>query len=86
MVTIGQNRKLRLGFLNAECSLILWLHGQGDDLCSLFFKLGMVFCQPNELVNTEISKMTMIKNQDNHSVVMQLVSQAHHVSVAVGQR
>ena len=50
MFTVGQNRKLRLGFFNSACSLILWLNGQGNDLCSLFFIYGTVFFQPNELV------------------------------------
>jgi hypothetical protein len=85
MFTIGQNGKLRFGSLNAECGLILWLDGQGDDLCSLFFKLGMVLCQPTELVCRESSVMSEIENQDDHSVVIQFIGQVDHIPVAVGQ-
>ena len=83
MFTIGQNRKLRLGFFNSACSLILWLNGQGNDLCSLFLKLGMIFCQPNELVNARRSGVMVIKNQYDHPVVQQVIGQAHNVPVAV---
>ena len=83
MVTIGQDRKLGLGFFNCACSLILWLNGQGNDLCSLFLILGMIFCQPNELVNARRSGVMVIKNQDDKLVVQKLIGQVHHVPVAI---
>jgi hypothetical protein len=83
MFTVGQNRKLRLGFFNSACSLILWLNSKSDNLCSLFLKLGMVFCQPNELVNARRSGVMVIKNQDDQPVVQQAIGQAHNVPVAV---
>jgi hypothetical protein len=69
MITVGQNWKLRLGFFNSACRLILWLNGQGNDLCSLFLKLGMIFYQPNELVNAWRSGVMVIKNQDYQPIV-----------------
>ncbi len=83
MFTIGQNRELRIGFINGEQSLILWLHGQCNDLRSHFFILGVVFYQLNELVYTVRSVVSIIKNKDNYAVVVQLISQMYHVSVAI---
>ncbi len=62
MFSVGQNGKLRIGPLNSACGLALRLNGKGNDLCSLFFKLGMVFCQPTELGKTEPSSIVAIKN------------------------
>ena len=73
MFTVGKDGKRRFSFLNSACSLILWLNSQGNDLCSLFFKLGMIFCQPNELANAEPSIIVAIKNQDDILVILQLI-------------
>lgn len=85
MLTIGQNGILRFGFRNGGCGIFLGLNGQGYDLCSLCFKLGAVFFQPTELVYAKTSSMNLIKHQDDHLAVLHLISQAHHVPVAVGQ-
>jgi hypothetical protein len=73
MFTVGQNAKRRFSSFNGGRSLILWLNSQGNDLCSLFFKLGMIFCQPNELANAESSIIVAIKNQDDILVILQLI-------------
>ena len=73
MFNVGQNGKLRLRFLNAEYGLILRLNGQGNDLCLFFFKLAMVFCQPNELVNAWPSIVSVIKDQDDQPIVKQFI-------------
>jgi hypothetical protein len=73
MVTIGQDRKLRHGFFNSACSLILRLNGQGNDQCSKFLILSMIFYQPNELVNARRSGVIVIKDQDDQLVVQQLI-------------
>jgi hypothetical protein len=85
MLTVGQNGKRRFSFLNGACSLILWLNSQGNDLGSLFFKLGVVSCQPTELAKAEPSSVVAIKNQDDLLVILQLIGQTHHVSFAVRQ-
>ena len=73
MFTVGQNGKRRFSSFNGGRSLILWLNSQGNDLCSLFFKLGMIFCQPTELANAEPSIIVAIKNQDDLLVILQLI-------------
>ncbi len=69
MFGVGQNGKLRIGLLNSACGLVLRLDGKRNDLCSLFFKLGLVFYQPTELVKAWLSGVVIIKNQDDHLVV-----------------
>ncbi len=73
MFTVGQNRKLRLCFFHCGCSLILWLNGQGDDPCSFFLILCLIFYQPNELVNARPSGVVKVKNQDDQPVVEQFI-------------
>ena len=85
MFGIGQDRILGFGYLSTVRGILLGLNGKGYDLRPFFFKCGTIILQLNELVQTKVSGVDVVEEQDDCPMIFQFVGQADHVSVYVGQ-